>query len=57
MKLFENLEKIYSPAGIMLLQEKHSSEKDEIRWTDEFKGSMFSSHVITSSCGAAVGFF
>lgn len=41
----------------MFLQETYSSEKDETRWTDEFKGQMYFSHGTTFSSDVDMGYF
>ena len=38
IKLFEYLKRNAIPIWIVFLQKMHSSEKDEIRRTDKFKG-------------------
>lgn len=42
INVYQYLKKNDIPVGIVFLQETHSSEKNfEVRWTNEFKGSLF----------------
>ena len=56
IKLFEYLRNYVSANGFVFLQETHSSPRDEKKWKDEFKGSLYFSHGKTNSCGVAIGF-
>ena len=42
--------------GIVFLQETHSSEDIYNEWRDDFKGHIFFSHSMQSSCGVMIGF-
>ena len=57
IKLLEYIQKNANSTGIVFLQEMYSSEKDEIKWRDEFKRQIFFSRGTTSSCDIAIGYF
>ena len=56
IKIFEYLKKKVNSNGVLFLQEKHSCEKDEKKWNDGFKGTLFFLHGTTNSCGVAIGY-
>ena len=41
---------------MLFLQETHSCEKDEKKWNEHLKGTLFFSHGTTNSCGVAIGY-
>ena len=44
IKIFEYLKNCVTSNGSIFLQERHSSDKDEKVWSDEFGGQLFSPH-------------
>ena len=56
INIFEYLKSYVTSNGFVVLQETHSSLKDEKLWIDEFKGQLFFSDGKTNSCGVAIGF-
>ena len=42
--------------GFTFLQETHSLSSDELKWKDEFGGTLFFSHGKSNSCRVAIGY-
>ena len=56
LKLFEYFRDKLSSNGILFLQETHSTINNELKWRDEFKGSLHFSHGKSNSCGVLIGY-
>ena len=56
IKMFKYLKDKIGNNGIVFLQETHSSEDTYNEWRDDFKGRIFFSHGMQSSCGVMIGF-
>ena len=57
LKLIEYFKSNLNSEGFLFLQETHSTLKDEVNWTQEFKGQLFFSHGKSSSCGVLICYF
>ena len=57
IKMFEYLKSHIHSNGIAFIQETHSCQADEKRWSDDFQGHLFFSHGKTNSCGVAIGYY
>ena len=57
IKMFEYFREKTSNNGIIFLQETHSSEDTFNDWRNDFKGEVFFSHGLTSSCGVMTGYW
>ena len=57
LKLIEYFKSNLNSEGFLFLQETHSTLKDEVNWTQEFKGQLFFSHGKSNSCGVLICYF
>ena len=57
LKLFEYLSNNINNNSFVLLEETHSTLKDEQKWEDDFKGPLFFSHGKSNSCGVSIGYW
>ena len=56
LKLFEYLKNNINDNGFIFLRETYLLSNDELKWKDEFGGSLFFSHGKNNSCGVAIGY-
>ena len=57
LKLIEYFKSNLNSEGFLFLQETHSTLKDEVNWTQEFKGQLFFSQGKSNSCGVLICYF
>ena len=57
LKLFDYLRNNISNNDFVFLPETHSSLKDEQKWRNHFKGSLFFSNGKRNSCGVSIGYW
>ena len=57
LKLIEYFKSNLNSEGFLFLQKTHSTLKDEVNWTQEFKGQLFFSHGKSSSGGVLICYF
>ena len=55
LKMIQYLKKVI-PQGILFFQKTHSTESNEVSWTDEFNTILFFSHRLLNSCGVLICF-
>ena len=57
LKFIEYFKSNLNSQGFLFLQETYLTLKDEVYWTQEFKGQLFFSHGKSNSCGVAICYF
>ena len=57
LKLIQSFKEKIGLAGVLFLQETHSSSNVEQKWKEGFKSHVFFSHGKTNSCGVLTAYF
>ena len=57
LKLIQSFKEKIGLAGVLFLQETHSSSNVEQKWKEDFKSHVFFSHGKTNSCGVLTAYF